>query len=310
MSVLVMFSDSLISAPFDRAALLRRDPQDLAARLSDAASCIIPLWRLRNLVRRNTGGVEAVRVAAPAAAELTAAARETIFLGVAGDTACFALDLSAVDDPAQLLPLGEAHEFVDLRRVGSLMSDDEAALLAYARALVHWHSGHRFCGRCGAPTESREGGHMRQCTNSACATQHFPRTDPAIIVLVTAGDRCLLGRQPSWAPGMFSVLAGFVEPGETIEQAVAREVMEETGVRVRNISYQASQPWPFPASLMIGFRAEAEEAVQPQVDGMELEKAEWFSRSDLDAFAERGLWLPDRFSIARRLVDAWHSGQS
>lgn len=146
---------------------------------------------------------------------------------------------------------------------------------------------------------------MLVCSAPACGTQHFPRTDPAIIVLVTAGDLCLLGRQVRWTPGMFSTLAGFVEPGESLEEAVAREVMEETGVPVARACYHSSQPWPFPASLMVGFIAEAEHPVAPQIDRQELEAAAWFSRGEILAFADQGRSLPGPDSIARRLIEDW-----
>src|SRR5262249_49094954 len=155
------------------------------------------------------------------------------------------------------LALADEVEFTDLRRVGPLLERFEGSLLAYARGITYWHQRHRFCGVCGAPTRSRDAGHVRVCLNETCKTQHFPRTDPAVIMLVHDGDRCLLGRQSVWPTGMHSTLAGFVEPGESLEEAVAREVREETAIEVTDVAYHSSQPWPFPSSVMLGFHARA-----------------------------------------------------
>ncbi len=192
-----------------------------------------------------------------------------------------------------------------MRRVGPLLPRHEGALLAYARGIAYWHERHRFCGVCGAPTQSAEGGHVRRCTGPACGTTHFPRTDPAVIMLVHDGERCLLGRKPGWPAGMHSTLAGFVEPGESLEEAVAREVFEEAGIRVDDVTYHSSQPWPFPASLMLGFHARAR-TLEITVDPEELEHAAWFERSFLLARQDDDtLRLPRRDFIARRLVEDW-----
>jgi NAD+ diphosphatase len=182
-----------------------------------------------------------------------------------------------------------------------LQAADEAQLLAYARALLIWRARQRHCGVCGAPTLPRSAGHVLVCTNPACQSEFFPRIDPAIIVLVTDGSRALLGRQASWPAGRYSALAGFVEPGEGLEEAVAREVEEETGVRVRSTRYFASQPWPFPASLMLGFHAHAS-AGSIQLDG-ELQDARWFELEELRAAPT--ILLPPPHTIARRLLEAW-----
>jgi NAD+ diphosphatase len=236
---------------------------------------------------------------------LTALGTTPLFLGISEDAAYFALDLTRLDDPARLPKLRSLGEFAELRDVGPLLSQSDGALLAFARGLIHWHRTHAFCPRCGAPTECRHGGHVRQCANIDCASEHYPRTDPAVIVLVSSGDYCLLGRQARWRPGMFSTLAGFVEPGESLEEAVAREVMEEAGVPISRIHYHSSQPWPFPSSLMLGFMAEAQTASPLRVDETELETAEWFTRADIARFAESGRSLPNRDSIARRLIEDW-----
>jgi NAD+ diphosphatase len=195
--------------------------------------------------------------------------------------------------------------FEDLHKVGALLGRAEGALLAYARGMVHWHRRHLFCGRCGSETTSIEGGHVRRCDGEGCGILHFPRTDPAIIVLVTSEDACLLGRQVKWPPRVFSTLAGFVEPGESLGEAVAREVSEETGVTVTDVTYHSSQPWPFPSSLMLGFTATALR-IEPRVDENELQEARWFGREELRGQVASGrVRLPRPVSIARRLIEEW-----
>lgn len=190
-----------------------------------------------------------------------------------------------------------------LRDVGALLSDRDAGLLVHAVGLANWHAAHPYCPRCGAPTVSRRGGATRVCSQDG--SEQFPRTDPAMIVLVTDGaDRCVLGRQAIWPAGRYSTLAGFVEPGESAEQAVVREVREETGIVVRDVVYKASQPWPFPASLMLGFHAICEpDAVPVAVDG-ELEDARWFSKDEL---RDGTAMLPTPVSIAHKLITDWLS---
>ena len=286
----------------DRAGHRRKDQAWLAERLADPSSRFLPIWRSQNLVAIDEGK-------APRAALLTreqvAADGEPVLLGLIEESAYFALDLSALDAPLDALRTTGAVEFTDLRRVGPLLARPEGALLAYARGIAYWHGRHRFCGTCGSATVSAEGGHVRRCINPSCAAQHFPRTDPAVIMLVHDGDRCLLGRQRAWPTGMHSTLAGFVEPGESLEEAVAREVFEETGIRVDQIGYHSSQPWPFPSSIMLGFHARARDR-EIRVDHTELQDARWFERSfivthqDDDEFR-----LPRRDSIARRLIEDW-----
>jgi NAD+ diphosphatase len=191
--------------------------------------------------------------------------------------------------------------FEELRPLLAQLREEEVRLLCYARALLVWRSRHRFCGVCGAATAPRSAGHVLACTSPSCAAEFFPRIDPAIIVLVTSGSKALLGRQKSWPPGRYSTLAGFVEAGETLEEAVAREVEEETGVQVEAVRYFASQPWPFPASLMLGFHAQGPQT-PVRLDG-ELEDARWFDRSELQSTS--GPTLPQPHTIARRLIDHW-----
>ncbi len=194
--------------------------------------------------------------------------------------------------------------WLGLREAATQLPAAEASLFAYARAMLTWHRASRHCGACGALTLLRPGGRARRCSNEACARDHFPRTDPAIIVLVEHQGRCLLGRQASWAPKRFSTLAGFVEPGETLEDAVRREVAEEAGVRVGTCSYRSSQPWPFPGSLMIGFRAEAEDASLKLGD--ELAEAAWFGAEELvSAVAARSIGIAPPLSVAYQLIKEW-----
>jgi len=227
--------------------------------------------------------------------------------------------VSAIETPLEMLRspalaaagIAEAGvRFADLRQLGARLDRREGSLLALARAMLFWHSRHRFCGLCGNPTRSEEAGHMRRCTDPACHTVHFPRTDPAVIMLVTDGDRALLGRNKNFpVPGMYSTLAGFVEPGESLEDAVTREVREETAIEVAAVHYHSSQPWPFPANIMLGFYAEAATS-EIAVDYGELEDARWFERDWLASHADDDTFrLPRRDSIARRLIEDWLHGR-
>jgi len=223
-----------------------------------------------------------------------------IFLGLFHGKPAFAV---AIKDDGSA-PYPELGEFQDLRYLGSVLSAGEANLAAHARGLVLWHASQQFCGKCGSSARPDAGGNSRRCANAECSREIFPRVDPAIIVLVADGDRCLLGRQTGWPDGRYSTIAGFVEPGESLEDAVRREVFEETNVRVAAVRYHSSQPWPFPSALMLGFVAEAGSAITQEIrlnDG-ELEDAQWFTRKELRSGYPK---LPSRISIARRLVDGW-----
>ena len=217
-------------------------------------------------------------------------------MGRFGDTSYFAYEIESIEPPS-FLP---ATRFEDLRLVASVLPIDEAGLLGYARALISWRRRHRFCGTCGAKTLPAKSGHVLVCSNPSCRHEQFPRIDPAIIVLVSDGDRALLGRQASWPVGRYSTIAGFVEPGESLEDAVAREVFEETGIEVDRIEYHSSQPWPFPASLMLGFTAHAP-TTEVHLRDQELEDARWFTRA---ALTSNGALLPPRQSISFRLIEA------
>jgi NAD+ diphosphatase len=292
------------SSGFDRATE-RRDDADWIEAYSGHA-LLVPVWRDLNLVAR----ADPPTALLPSLAGLTAL-NAPIFLGVrdGSNEALFAADLEASDELSALTRVAlepEAARFADLREVGGRLAPAQESLLSYARAIVHWRRETRHCAYCGSPTLGRSAGHVQLCTNPDCRRSHFPRTDPATIVLVHDGDRALLGRKAEWTPRRYSTLAGFVEPGESLEDAVAREVREEAGVEVDDIRYFASQPWPFPQSLMLGFFARA---VKTAIHlGEELEDARWFARDELRAKRERGeLSLPSIDTIARRLIDAWLS---
>ena len=293
------------AGPLDRAGSFRKDEAWLAARLNDPTSQFVVLWNHKNLVLQHGAGPRAlILTRKQLLSDLQDAEIAPVFLGMEGDSAFFALDLTASEQPLDQLQLPdhEATEFTDLRLVGAALPAEEAAMLAHARGLLYWHGRHRFCGVCGSPTLAAEGGHTRLCTGVGCGVQHFPRTDPAVIMLIYNGDDCLLGRQAAWRPGMYSTLAGFVEPGESLEEAVQREVMEEVGVAVGDVTYHSSQPWPFPSSIMLGFYAVAE-ARSLRIDHSEIEQAQWFSRDQIRREADQ--ILPPRSSIARRLIDDW-----
>ncbi len=290
-------------APLDRISHLREDAAWVAARRRAKDTRLVPVWRSRSLVR--TEEDRALILTVEEAGDLLDAAQHEVILGLEGDTLYLGLDLSHLDDPYGHPRIDADGAFEDLRQIGPIIPADEGAILAHARGMMTWHQRHGFCGVCGAPTEASHGGYQRNCTN--CGAQHFPRTDPAVIMLVHKGDNCLLGRTHQFPRRIYSTLAGFVEPGESLEEAVAREVFEEAGVRVGEVRYMASQPWPFPSSLMLGFHAEAE-AMELNIDPKELEDARWMTREQMDRIEEFDMELPRRDSIAWRLVKAWMDG--
>lgn len=289
----------------DRSAHIREREGWLDELLALPSTRLVPVWRTRSFVLEVADATpRAALLAATEHRHLVAHAESVAFLGEIDGTSHVALDLSPLDEGELRQLLAVPGGFTDLRRIGPLLDRFEGSLLAYARGLMWWHQRHRFCGVCGSPTVSVKGGHQRSCTNQSCKAPHFPRTDPAVIMLVHDGERCLLGRQKVWPEGMYSTLAGFVEPGETLEEAVAREVWEESGIRVRDVRYHSSQPWPFPSSLMLGFHAAAKSFDIVRNDE-ELGDAQWYTAEDLSRFQEFGKFLPRRDSIARRLVQDW-----
>lgn len=295
-------------APLDRLSHRRADPEWLKERLAHPETFLVPVWRNQNLAHAEDD--RALLPTVGEARDLLDAGRHVTLLGLREGRAYFALDLSHHEDP-YIHPLLEAQgAFDDLRKFGPTIDQHEGAILAHARGLMFWHARHQFCGVCGSPTEPSQAGNQRDCTNPDCKAQHFPRTDPAVIMLVYKGDYCLLGRNANFPiPGMYSTLAGFVEPGESLEEAVAREVLEEVGVTVlpEKVHYWASQPWPFPASLMLGFHAEAED-MELVLQEDEIEDAKWLHRLQMDDPEAHGVRFPRRDSIAYRLINAWMEG--
>jgi NAD+ diphosphatase len=277
----------------DRSGHRRKDPDWLTDVIASPDAAFLPVWQNKCLITGEPPGVSLLghRQVDPLLDPV-----ETVFLGLFRDRPAFAFEVD-VDDP----PFSSAGEFHDLRYLGSILPVEEANLVAHSIALINWHRLQKYCGICGAPTSASAGGNTRSCTVDDCGKEIFPRVDPAIIVLVSRDDKCLLGRQTSWPEGRYSTVAGFVEPGESLEDAVRREVLEETNIVVGNVSYHSSQPWPFPSSLMLGFFATAESDEIELIDG-ELEDARWFTRKECRSGFPK---LPFRLSIARRLVDEW-----
>jgi NAD+ diphosphatase len=281
----------------DRSGEMRKDADWLTEALTNEETRFVPVWGDHCLVG---GDPLQLMLLERHQIENFLDEHNQIFLGLFRGKPAFAVSIAAEGTP----PYPELGEFQDLRYLGTVLPADEANLAAHARGLVLWHSSQLFCGRCGSSARPDAGGNSRRCVNSECGREIFPRVDPAIIVLVADGDRCLLGRQTGWPEGLYSTVAGFVEPGESLEDAVRREVYEETNIRVAAIRYHSSQPWPFPSSLMLGFVAEADTTVTQEIrmnDG-ELEDVRWFTRKELRSGFPK---LPFKISIARRLVESW-----
>ena len=295
----------------DRDFILREKPSCLDYVLENPGTRIVPIWRSLNLFS-NT--IETGATPVPAylsikeAKDLFEISKDQVYLGkqsFEGTLISYlAIDVSSLEEDEATNKLAAWGKFSDLREIGPLIGGIDGSILAYARGIMFWHSRNGYCGMCGTPTIATKGGHQRNCTKNGCTSLHFPRTDPAVIMLVKDDDRVLLGRQNIWPYGMYSTLAGFVEPGETIEHAVAREVYEEAGIIVKDIIYQHSQPWPFPSSLMLGFTAEAC-TKNIKLNDAELEDAQWFTRKEMLNFEMQGKSLPRKVSVARRLIDDW-----
>lgn len=293
-----------VTNPLDRRAELRDQPEamDIMRRHADAGFLLFAGEGV--ILKRKGDAREGLFTLGEAAA--LGAAITSIFLGCDGAKPLFAYEIDAA--LAESLSLDEKLHVSDARTIAvdGLLPAALMGPLAEAKALVHWHRKHKFCAACGAPARISSAGWKRICTS--CAAEHFPRTDPVVIMLAIKGDRCLLGRQARFPPGMYSCLAGFVEPGETLEAAVRRETLEEAGVRTGQVRYLASQPWPFPASLMIGCIAEAL-TDDLTIDGEELEHARWFTRDEVRLMIEgthpEGLLAPQPMAIANAIMRAW-----
>ena len=299
-------------AGIDRAAELRSDPARLAQ-----------LWESAAILHFNSGKFHyrdgITFFSADQIHELQASSKfttgEKFFLGFDGELAYFAWcsessessESSIGNEKSKSASETENPDFKTLREIGDELSDAEMGLAVHAQALANWHHTHQFCSRCGATTTSSLGGSVRKCDKDA--SEHYPRTDPAIIVLVKdKDDRILLGRQAVWPEHRFSNFAGFVEPGESFEHAVAREVTEESGLKVDEIIYLGSQPWPFPASIMIAFHAITQNPEAARPDGTEIVEVRWYSRESMRAgIADKTLLLPPAMSVSRRMLEAWYT---
>jgi NAD+ diphosphatase len=299
------FQNTFAGNPLDRASDRRTDPDWLAAQLASADSLGVAIWNGRPLVEdAKEGGKQIAYLPAKLVADLAQGEERLLFMGLWKDTAVFAVDLEGPADPADG-PLEGLGKFEDLRAVALKLPHTEAAIVATAKQMFEWRRRHAHCAVCGQASRAVDGGWKRKCPS--CDTEHFPRTDPVVIMLAYHGDRCMLGRQEAWPKGMFSALAGFLEPGETIEEACARELNEEAGLHAVRVRYHSTQPWPYPSSLMIGLIAEVEDE-EGAPDQTELSEIRWFTRDEarqLIAGQIEGTFAPQRMAIAHQLIKAW-----
>jgi NAD+ diphosphatase len=293
--------------PLDRAAERRSDEPWLAARLADPGTRAIVVWNGEVLVEGGDASARLARIPIDLACTIAPGEEPLAFLGLEGGQAVFAVDLEGAADPTAG-PLAGFGAFAGLRELAVRLEGPEAGIAATAKALSDWRRRHRFCAACGSPSRPGDAGWKRVCP--ACQAEHFPRTDPVVIMLPVAGERCLLGHNTRFRAGLFSTLAGFVEPGETVEEACARELFEEAGLRALSVTYHSSQPWPFPGSLMIGLIAEVADT-EATPDQTELEAVRWFSRAEARALLEGRLdevSSPPPFTIAHQLIRSWAYG--
>jgi len=299
---------SFAGNPLDRADAQRRDEAWLRAAEKDSASRFLPFYKLNALVARDgrlgwipSSAIRWLSLEVP-----------PVFLGLAEGVAHFAVDVSELDEPSVELGLAAGWRFEDCRMAAAFLPTEETGIVAQARAQLGWHRSHRFCSKCGALSEQRKGGHVREC--SVCNAEHFPRTDPVVIMLIHHDGRCLLGQPkgPLVRLGMYSALAGFIDQGESIEEAVRREVREEAGIAVGAVRYHSSQPWPYPSSLMIGCHGQAT-SITIRIDEEEMADVSWFTRRQiLDALDNNNadLRLPGPVAIAHHLIKAWAIGEA
>jgi NAD+ diphosphatase len=302
---LTAFTNTFAGNPLDRASDRRVDAAWVAERLAAPESLGLALWNGKPLVEdASEGGVRIAYVPARMVQALSGGAERLLFLGLWRDVAVFAVDLDGVADPAEG-PLEGLGRFEDLRAIALALSGAEAGIAATAKAMFEWRRKHRHCAACGQPSDVADGGWKRICP--ACGAQHFPRTDPVVIMLAVKGERCLMGRQAAWPRLMYSALAGFLEPGETIEEACARELWEEARLKTLRVRYHSTQPWPWPSSLMIGLIAEVgnDDAV---ADRVELDEVRWFTRAETRAMLRGEIAdakAPGALAIAHQLIRAW-----
>ncbi|MGC2442129.1 NAD(+) diphosphatase [Candidatus Binatus sp.] len=296
----------------NRASEKRTDANWIESKRREPSSLTLPMWRLEPFIlgsEKSGPPFELGLVRAEIVDSIAGAEAVCILLGLDGERAVFALDVSAAGDSANIGALAGLGYFRDARVAGSMVSIKDSAIIAQAKAMIDWHQRHGFCPKCGAPTKIMDAGYRRLC--GQCNAEHFPRVDPVVIMLATHGEACLVGRGKLFPPGMFSALAGFVEPGETIEEAVRRELMEEASVKVGEVSYYATQPWPFPSSLMIGCFAKADSRAA-KVDENELAEVRWLERGVARGLIEgkqiEGIRVPPPVAIAHHLIKTWALG--
>ena len=294
--------------PLDRADVERRDDAWLAAAQADPSSRFLPFFNLDVLLAE--GGL--LGWTAGLNCKLLGIEVPPVFLGLSAGVAHFAVDVSELEEPGFQLGLQDGWRFADCRMAAMMLTREETGVIAQARAQLGWHQSHRFCSKCGAPTEQRKGGHVRHCLR--CGSEHFPRTDPVAIMLIHNDGRCLLGQPkgPLVRMGMYSALAGFVDQGESIEEAVRREVREEAGIEVGEVRYHSSQPWPFPSSLMIGCHGLAT-SDEIRIDDTEMADVRWFARDEVIVALENNnpnLKVPGTVAIAHYLIKSWATGET
>ena len=286
----------------DRMAKRRADNEWLSSLRNAPTAMFVPFFGDRFLLREGSQN-EPAFLDANQIKQFRSDIRLDIYLGSREPNYYFVSEIANSESAERLS--NATRRFTGLRESGASLKVHDATMMSYAKAMIHWHRAHEFCGTCGSTTQSAFGGHTRNCTNVDCGTKQFPRTDPAIIVAVTRNEKCLFGRQHKWPVGRYSVVAGFVEPGESIEQAVVREVLEETDIRLKRVHYHSSQPWPFPGSIMLGFMATAENSDIRLIDG-ELQDAHWRSVKEvIDGLHVGNFRLPPKLSIAYRLIEDW-----
>jgi len=287
----------------DRASLKRSNDMWINDQFNNGSARIIPVSHSKILCT-SIQNPKAIYLTKNDLNDVSDARELSIFLGTSDKKTYFAIDIESMKS-APILNDKNSGEFHDFKQVMPLLNFRDSALLAIARFMINWQSRNRYCGKCGTPTKSAEAGNLRICENTNCGQSYFPSMAPAIIVLVSFGEYCLLGRQKIWPKGMYSTIAGFVEPGESIEDAVIREVNEETGVIVEKLEYQHSQPWLFPSSLMLGFTATAK-GNEIKINKNELEDVRWFSRKEIKDNLKKGLLrIPSKVAIAYYLIEEW-----
>jgi NAD+ diphosphatase len=300
-----LFLNTFAGNPLNRACDRRVDEDWMSRQLASDDALAIALWNGRPLVEEaKDGALQLSYLPVKLAGELSAGAERLLFLGLRGERAVFAVDLEGQADPAESALTGLGR-FEDLRRIALTLSGADAAIAATAKEVFEWRRRHRRCAVCGEPTHPADGGWKRVC--ESCEAEHFPRNDPVVIMLPHHGERCMLGRQEVWPKGMFSALAGFVECGEAIEEACARELEEEAGLHAVRVRYHSSQPWPYPSSLMIGLLAEVEDE-EGSPDQTELSEVRWFTRAEARALLAGeldGVFCPPPSAIAHQLIKAW-----